>query len=504
MSNRELLNFSENLKKTSLGVRFGKTLLQNPDSINPKIVFNVMKELGFPITKDMQMSVDAAQAIVTGAAVINRVNIGDYTDYKELIKPSVTSIAALSRIANQLGMIDNKTASLLALGTDVALIFASGGLDMNAWIRVAMSIASETQRADAVALQKAQTLAVEAMKNKYQQEAKDFSQNIQDLQNGKLGFFSFLAESVDEIPLMFPNLIQQNPSFQFLRNAFPGLKFLPVGPWTFSAEASESTFWGEEKTKKFSVDVQGLAKSNQQSAVDFILQFVIYPQAANIVRFQKEWMKNQKADLFNVALFSLFDKSFYLKTEMDLMTIFSKAQVTPYEIGELDTFRTAIDTASKAVTTNFGFGLEGNRLPKAILVDADKSGNIDLISKDSQAASLIRKKFDFPITTLEQKGFIDQNFDPRNMANFLSVLDMLDLIYKDPQYENIKKQSKLLSYFDQFPKIDEFGSKFSLLMNKSVTRRVNKAARVNVQALTGIPTNKLQVLTRDGQASIFK
>lgn len=504
--NAELILFAQNLKRTSLGVKFAKTLLEKPDSINPKIVTNVMKELGFPISRDLQIGVDAAQALVTGSAVVNRINTGNYTDYKELIKPSAASIGTLTRIGNELGLVDDKTMGFINLGLDAALIFASGGLDLNAWMRVAMSVTAENARAEAEAMQIAQIRAVESLKDKYAQEGKDFAENIQLLQSGKMGLFSFLAESVDEIPIMFPNLIGKNPAFQFMRDIFPGLQFLPVGNWTFHGQASERTFWGEEKSKSYALEVQGLAKSSKESAVDYLLRFMIYPQVDIMMKFRREWLMNQKADLFNVALFALFDKSFYVKTEMDLLTTFDKAQLTPFEIGEVDTFRTAIDSTSKAVTTNFGFGLASGALPRAILMNADVSGNIDLIRKDSQAAKLIRKRFDFPLTAIEtnQRGFIDSSFDPRNLANFIACLDMLDMIYSDPQYEQIKAKSQLLKFFDQVPKLSEFKLKFSECMNRSIVRRVNKAARLNVQALTGIPANKLQPIVREGQATIFK
>lgn len=503
----QYLNFQKNLKTTAVGVSFAKRLYMNPDSITDKQALAVLKELGFPISKDLQLTVQATQAIVSGAAVVDRAqSLNSFTDYKEIVKPGTNSIAALNSVARELKLIDGETSTLLAVGLDVACIFASGGADIGAWVRVAMAVGQESMKVQATAQMEANKSLAASVQSYIKGEQDLLVKNITDLQAGKLGLFSFLAASVKDIPLLFPTVIGQNPAFEKFRDIMPGLQFLPTGPWVFQAQGSATTWYGDKKSADARYEMQGLRVAPGTSGIDYLINFIIWRQASFLMSQRREWLRRGCADIYNVALFALFEKDFYIRQEMDLLQKFVQYQVSPYEIGERETFNTAIDTNAVAVTTSFGQSLGKKALTGSQMRALDQTGNIEALRSDSQAAALIRKKFNFGPTTaeIEAKGFIDSSFDVRNIANFIAILDFLDLIYTDVRYQELKKQSTLLGHLEEIPRLNLFKAQFSDIYTSSMIRRVNRTALLNVANMSGIPLSKLQANQRAGQPTIFK
>lgn len=506
MANEDFLRFQKNLRQTALGVKFGKQLLTNPDSLSPTQITNVLKAMGLKLPEGVQLAADAAQALTTGAAAMSALETASsISDYRQVITMSANSVRTMTLVAQKMKWVDRDTAVLLSVGTDIAAIVGSAGADVGAWMRLALTVGQESMMAQAEANMLAKKAVVEKYQERVQGEIANFTQSIKDLQDGKLGVFSFLAANVGGTQILFKQAIMDNPAFKPIVDKFPGLHFLPYGDWTWWGKGSSTTFWGEEKTSKEALTVKGLAGVSPANAVDYLLAYLILPSAASYLSAREYYLARGKADLFNVALFSLFGEGMVLSSDMDLLPEFVKLQISPYDIGERNTFEGLQNTSNNyGIITNFGFAKKELDIPTDVMIAMDKSGVIAPLLKDREAKARLAQKFSFPVGPRESLSAFDTSFNWREMHNFVAVLDFMDMVYSDPAYESFKSSSKFLPYLSMLPLVNDFKGRFLELYNKSLIRRVNVAAKLNAAYFLNAPPSKIQIETRSGNSSVMK
>ena len=500
---QDFMLFQQNLRKTALGVRFGKTLLTEPDSISPQTITNVIKAMGLKIPDEVQLTADMAQVLVTGQAAIDAYQAAEtVTDYREAIQLSANSSKLFIAVGKKMDWFDQDTGSILALGTDVACIIGSGGADVGAWVRVAMNIGMESMSAQAEAEMMAKKSVIGAYQGAIKAESQNFIRTLTRLDQGEIGIFGFLVENAQGSKILFDQLITKNPSLKPLVDKIPGLHLLPMGSWTFNANATARTWWGEGKNASESITVPALVPLRGQQVVDYLLDYLVGIAANWYLGARRYYMENHKADLFNVAVLSLFEPDFTLMKSMDTLNTMVKYQISPYELGEPDAM-VSIGAENTTIQTNFGVTVKEGIFTDNEIRAMDRAGNISALKNDRNVNYQLRKRFDFPETPQERAyGF--NAFPWRKMANFIAILDFLDMVYSDPNYEAYRSKSATLANYDIFPKIGEFKERFEMVYKRSVIRRINVASRVNAAYFLGVPVSSLVEQKRPGQATIFR
>lgn len=511
MDNREFLLFQQNLRKTALGVRFGKQLLTDPDSLSAETITKVLLAMGLKLPPDVKIAADAAQALITGHAAIQAFQDAEsLTDYQSAITMSANSVQLLARVAEEMKWIDSKTASMIEIGYDVCMIVGSFGTNVGAWVRLALAIGAEEASAQAEAEFYAQKSAMDAYSKDYKVQIDNFVTTLNDLQAGKLGIFGFLAANAGKNQLVFNNVITNNPAFKPLVDRFPNLRMLPVGEWIYTGVGSGSTWWGEGKSADYKLKVPALAIMEPTAACDFLLQWLIYPSLLTYSNARNEFMRAGKADLFNVAMLALFEKDFVLKRNMPVLDMLIKYRLSPYEFGEYGVFSSIVQQ-NAAIVSNIGGVLKQEQVfTKAQLDYLDQSGDISVLRNNRLANQQMQQRFDFGELVDEQGkmgisyGFKGSYFDWRNMSNFISMLDFMDMVYTDPDFKNFSKTSTTLQQYDILPRINDFKKRFQDLYMTSMVRRVNNASLANVSYFLNAPIAKLDLNPRPNSSTVFK
>lgn len=497
---RNFLQFQQNLRRTALGVRFGRTLLTEPTSITPKQITNVLRALGADVPKELEVVPEAAQALTLGTAVVRQYQAG--ASIGSLVRPGVSAIQTLNIIGERYGLIDNRTSTQIAVAGDVALLFASGGTNVASWVRLAMAVGQESARSDAEALGQAQFRAAERASYFQRVEADKFLDSIKDLQAGKLGIFSFMVENAVACPLLYSNAITRNPAFSGLIEKFPGLNFLPKQIYNFEGEGGSVTFWGEQKTKRFTVSVEGLKQMTQDEAITTLLHAMAGPGLNLYLKARGFYLNQFKADLFNAAVLALFEPSFYLSPTTDVYSKLIQYQLTPYDLGERDTFDNAIVTTNnRAIISNFGLVSQEKPTPVERMKELDEAGDLSSLLKSKEAREIVQRRFSFSEVPFEKEF---QGYRWRDLSNFVSLLDFLDLVMLDPMYAKYREQSQSLNEIDLFPKLQQFKESYQTCFEKSVLRRINQASKYNASYFLNTPVKKLSYKISDGGPTIFK
>lgn len=471
--------------------------------MSPETITRVMREMGLNIPSEVVLARDAAQAIASGSAAVESLKTAkDASEFREAIQMSANSVRMVTSLASRMNWISAENAMFLSMGVDVACIIGSGGTDVGAWVRLAMTIGQFSVMAQAKADMQAKKSLIAEVSSAQKRQIQNFSDSIKELERGEIGIFGFLVKNAGGSPLLFNALIPENPAFAGLVNFIPGLKFLPQGPWTFEGKGASTTWWGESKKSSEKITLQGLAVRKPADAVDFLLNNLIWPNANLYMSARAQYLAQGRADIFNVALFALFEENFRLTTNMNLMPLLVQYQLSPHDIGE-DNIFSALASSNKAITTNFGVSKSESLLTTAEMQTMDLTGNIERLRDDRQAHQQIMSRFSFG--PVDNEGTtLSNGFDWRLMSNFISVLDFLDLVYSDPAYETFKRDSKTLDRYDFFPKLYDFKTRFEIAWKKSVIRRVNVASRANIAYFLGAPISQIEEFPTYGDATVFK
>lgn len=501
MSTKDYLRFQQNLKKSALGIRFGKTLLTDPKSLSTKQITGVLQAMGLQIPKDVQVAADAAQALVTGAAVINQVQAG--ADIASIIKPGAASLGTLSRIGNEAGLIDDKSATQLAVAGDLCLIFASGGADVGAWIRVGMAVMAEVAKVDAEASQKAMLEAYGKMAKETKADTDQFLDNLKELQEGKLGIFSFLVESAVDCPLVFDNVVSNNPAFAAIAEKFPGLKLFPKTSYWWQGRGGGTTWYGENREKIETVTIQGLQRMTEGDAANHLIRTTIGPAMSFYENLRSYYLSKGKIDPFKLAPLALFQEGFRMGANSNLIEKLIKLQISPYDLGERNTFAGANQIKqSYSVISSFGLTKTEVYMSDAEMDYYDRMGNLRPLLKDKYAALAINKKLnlDIPVDVTDAPSAFA--FD--DFANFIAIMDFADMIKADPKFNQLAGVSSWANSLNWVPAIEEFKWNYQRVYELSMARRVNGAALLNVANMLGTTPSKLNYKVIEGQPTIFK
>ena len=526
-SQRQLKNFADNMKKTNLGVTFAKKLFTEPNSLSPKQITLVLKSLGVNIPAEIQATAEVAQIITAGQAVNDAVQSGQtLNDIKSVTNPGFTAVRALNSIASQNGWIDEDTTSIISYGMNTTMIVASGGLNVAAWVGLAMdvaqTVASKQSEADINALKDVQNKIQSIMRP----QAKILGETFQEFQTGKIGIYGLIAKMAVETPAAWPQVITESSP---LVKMFPELMMLPTVQKTLIGRG-ESRIWGDwpwpasgsyvisEWTSQKSLEYMTLNEMTKEQAAEYFYNILLKPWMTAYSLANDEIVGRGNMSMENVAALSyLVNPSGELSATSDYVNMLLGANLTPYDFDDstLDNIASQYledvykNTPHAFVEQGISTGkISANKGFNAYSKDADiMRRKLELVQSSDSVWELVQYPYiyeklksymDFEQVSFEKDpsygGRINQKFSEqsvtawRKLHNYIAVIQMLSTFRSDSYLRNTKFAQQLLPFM---PSIESFEEKVQRLHYLSSTRSVNAIALKNIAAMLGVKPSQL-------------
>jgi len=526
---KALANFSNNLKKTNLGVKFAKTLFSEPEKLNSKAISLVMKELGLNIPKELEMTVEAAQVITAGQAISDGLATGrSMNDLNNVTKSGSQSLRIVTAIAETNGMIDQDSASVIRIGTSVAMIVASAGTDVASWVSLALELGSTTAAkqglADIHAIQNAQDL----YRARVSPQAKILGDTFKDFQEKKISIYGVIAKMAVETPDLWPQVI--NPNSPLVQN-FPELMMLPVvntsvrgvgsseiyGDWPWPASGQYVLArWEADKIINF----QTLGtKFTKDSAAQYFYELLLKPWITSYAIANDEVVSRGNMSMRNIAALSyLVNPNGEISDTDDYVNMLVGSALTPYDFGdnildqiarqfveehyrpEQKIFRESVITTGQTEKNKKWNEYQKNLdAMRARLETVKQTDDISLLVEHPYIYQKLFNYLNFEKVSFENDptlgGRINANFPEksvrawRKLHNYFAVMQMIDTFRKDSYLSQTKFAEKLLPFM---PSVDEFDQEMTRLNYISTMRNVNRLALKQIASLLNTDIKNLK------------
>lgn len=515
---REFKNFSQNLKKTSLGIRFGRQLFTDPDSLRPTTIVSVLRALGANIPREAQITADLAQMLVAGQAVARSYDEGK--SLAEIAKPSAATVALGVKVLTDIGWIEDKDGSVattIQLGAAIACLIGSSGLDWQSWVSLA-SMAYLNRAANGVEAQQIALKSIAgAVQTRLTQEQAAFGENFKLWQSGKIGLLGWIAKNALEAPIVSIQGIRDNEE---IRKKFPFLDLdaLPVvdKTWTAHAKVSDSfmgmgDFNGESRTETYSL--KGLQYLTDPDEARRYVYFLLIEPHIYGYQYANEYFKDRAFSLESAAiLYCLGANIGYLMPDLNFGKSLSDLRLSPSELGE-NVIQTSVDPLAPdpiGVFRDAAIRFNGQAVFSATkqsdysksrreILKADLSGDTDFLYQFSEVRERVKLFTQYPMIpdnfqmAIDRGGQVVQVREKwqgwRKIQGFVAALQYLELVKNDPYFFNW--ENEMLKRYDFMGNLPNFKAKVEQLSKLSLVRRINSQALGNVAYFLNTTPDKL-------------
>lgn len=549
---RNLKNFAQNLRQTNLGVNFAKKLFTQPNSINIKDALAIMKTLGLELPPEMNWTVDALQVYVSGQAV--------YTGYQNIstaregvqaaaagTKAAVDSQQALNSSVNATGaavhaltsfaqsqdLVDSDTASIVHIGTDIAMIIASFGTNVAAWVDLALQIGSIGPTKQALADYHAATNAANAYKGVVGPQSAAFQKNFLKYSNKEISIYELIVGAALDAPHIFPQLIKPGSP---LLQAFPELQLMPVvsGYFTGYGDSSISgsvplngdyiiASWHAEVNIPY-VTLKDAGKT--EVLAEYLFAALCKPWAVNYMIAGAEAKKRGNMAMNNIAVLSYLyaGETATISANEDYVKYLLASYLTPYDFNDYILENLASDYVNSKYNFNRPTYFEqaiskGNSTSLTDFDNYNKSvtdmaQRIQKVKNTSKIEHLVeigpiydklKTYMDFEETAFEKNPALflkasRYNTDVnkikawREIGNYFATLNMIEQFRKDPRLQKTRFASELEFLFGTY---DQFGNDFRRIQMLSYGRAVNYMAELNIASFVGVDKKDMVKVTPD-------
>lgn len=498
----------------------GKKLFSNQVlNMSPTAIASLLKSAGVPVTKEMVITADMAQIIVSGGAFIS--NVETASSISSYASPTAAMLQGALDVMGQMGWIDSKSplAQILMLGTDIAMVIAGGGANVLADIKLVMDIIEMGFLApDAQAYANMELSKFIQVRHRMQTDA--ISNNFKAYHEGKLSVFGLMGKVAEESP-------------DYFLNYFPdqGI-FFPPATQTFWYDSETSSGLGTTvQSAHAQTTVNTILFSDHATVQRTIWDKIVNPTLLHYKRLQDQETSLNKISVQNLALLSMmppFINQFPYK--FDATLLLKKFRLSPDDLcsGVVSDFllsKMAKENNPSPITYN-GVDFFTNSRPKVRslnrqeqkLIDADQNGRIDLLMQDKDAGHFISEwakpawiGVPFPGTlpsngkTFYTKTISDEmiTLQQRNFQNYWASLSIIEQIRNDQYFSDMRNQ---IQVYDFLTSLDDMNKRHQQLLFKVQTRGLNQMAYKNIAGFLGIDVRNLKLVRRaeNGQPAIFQ
>lgn len=519
---RSFQNFQQNMKKTALGVKFGKKLFTDPHSLKEETIAQAFKALGLKIPEEVKLTIEMAQLISTGQAAIDTYNTA--SDMAQIADMSSGMVSSFVSIASRAGWIEDKdgdVATTVTFLADVAALIGSCGADARAWASLAMSGYVQNEKNKMIAQNLAQKGVYEGIQNYLRPQQVAFGNNLKELQEKKIGILGFITKNAMQAPSIFAvqfkdqNFLKGLP--EGLRN---GLIAIPTYDVRFEARATASkSFIGMgdffEQSATASQVIQTIGKiDNPDLAREFIFSYLIEPNIYSYYVANEYFKRKDNITIENLSIaYGLGCPIDFISDKKDYSFIYEYLGVSPSEMNQfqaiqyIDSLKYQYDLKTSKVFNDLGIDYGGylnrplvkkdpNEDRKKLLINnasliksLDQYGRVSELVKIREIKEVLSKSGYFePIPGIEETSSIDRGgkvvktLKPfgnwRKIQNYVVSLQYLELVQNDPYY--YKWESERFKKYEFYKTFDLYQQRVDEIFKLNFIRSINKNALGNV------------------------
>ena len=526
---KDFKKFADNLRKTALGVRFTKTIFTNPSSISAKQATQVLKTLGYKIPEGVEVAVDAAQIITSGQAAIEGYQAATTAnEINASVNAGASATRALTSIAEDQNLIDSDSASLIKISTSVAMIVASGGTDVKAWVSLCLDLASVGAGKQALANYEAIMNAQEKYRGRITPQAKILGDTFKDFQEKKISIYGVIAKMAVETPDVWPQVI--NPQSE-LAKVFPDLLMIPVVNTSVSGKG-DASLWGDypwpakgryviqQFTASKSISFQTIGKNfTKEESAETFFELLIKPWVTCYAVANEEITAQGNMSMSNIAALSyMFNPSGEISDRDNYVNMLIGSCLTPYDFGDpileniadqfLDDYYKGKDITFKEQAVSFKQSSQNKLFTqhqmdleemRRKLLRVQQNDDIVELAQYPYIYKKLQSYMDFQQVSFEKDpsmgGKLTQKFSTqdvrawRKLHNYIAVINMIDTFRRDSYLSQTRFAQNLLPFM---PSVDHFQKTVDRINFLSTGRAINRLAKANIASFVGTTTDKLK------------
>lgn len=540
------LEFQKNLRRTAFGIKFARALFTGGNkSLSQKFIREGFKQLGLEIPKEVEITLDAAQAITAGVAMVDAIEAYQtFDDAKNVVQLGTDSLASTVRVAQALGWVDSNSqeVQMIRTATNVAMIIGSGGTDVKSWISLALDFYSWEAQAGMRAQQLANGWLADNLRARINPQAKAAAQVLKEFQEGKISSFAFVGKMAEASPDLWPQFF---PQFG---------KWAPVYTTEMQVSAQVRTWYGATQGASARHVWQTIAGYTPTMIRDFVFFYLAEPTLYPFYVANDAYRGQNKASLVQMAVLSVLTGFDFIAPHEDYTKLLIANELTLSDFENprilqyledlqdpLKKYRLAAVTIdgkpqySKAVMEKYGpeISLYQNR---DILESLERAGRIDVISKVPQLRKVLKDTMTFPAIDVNQAygawnetglvnygrgGETDREQSSlrvagaglawRKVRNYFAALGMIEELRKDEYFNTAEYKdttanayivgdivfgARTIQTYDFLGTVDAFESLHREISFKSTIRKINTLALGNVAYFLGTTPDKLVRVNR--------
>lgn len=263
------LKFQNDLKRTQFGVRFARALLTGGNqALSQKFIREGFKALGLDIPEGVEITLDAAQMIVSGSATIDAVQAYEsFDDIRSITRPGAVTLSSAMQVFEALGWMkkDSDEAQIIRTAINVAAIVSSFGLDVKAWIALALDVTGFEAKNAANAKRVAYEGLSRVVNSRIAPQATAAASVLKDFQEKKMSAFAFVGRMAEAAPDLWPQYFPQ----------FSG--WAPVYNQTIYVRGESRTWYGSSSSHTAGYAFQSVSGWDQNQIKEFIFRYLAEP-----------------------------------------------------------------------------------------------------------------------------------------------------------------------------------------------------------------------------------
>ena len=554
------LRLQNDLKRTAFGIKFARALFTGGNgALSETFLREGFKQLGLEIPKGVELTLTTAQAIAAGSALVEQIELYDgLDDLRSVTDAGIATVKLASKVFESIGWLKKNSdeAQIIRTGVNVATLIASCGMNVQAWISLALDFTSFEALNAIKAKQIAQEDLITRVQAMVNPQAKAAADVLKAYQEKEMSTFAFVGRMAESAPDLWPQYFPQ----------FAG--WAPVREWRTWTTAEKRTWYGSSSGEQRAEYVwKSLAGYSKEQIKAFIFMNLAEPTLFPFYMANEEYANQNKCSLQTLALISTMVTGFDFINTSDLSPLLFQNQMTlsdfeqPMILKYLDelknphqTKRTAgiIVGGSSEYMSASEKNLEKMRTfvwdHREILEAADRMGRIDLLWRIPEMRKVMSEAMTYPAITPNRaygiwneasyvkrgRGgdltteqitmrFAGPGAGWRSPRNYFAALALIDQLRSDeyfmgwtaPPVIGLDKDGdgvftaitsdRDIGTYDFLGTVEEFERRHRELTFKMTVRKVNTLALGNVAYYLGTTPDKLLRMNREkvGEAAVY-
>lgn len=213
-------------RKTNAGLTLGRALFDPSKQfgLQPTQIANLLRQAGIPVSPGTQVTADVAQIIMSGGVISNNISTG--ASVQAIMAPSINILNASLNLMEVTGLLDPKEPAIqgIQMATDLALVMATGGLNVLADISLVFDVVGAIFSAfsnppdirpqlSAYASNVANMKLSNWFNGRENQQQNALATQFQDYQHNKISCFTMILNVAKQSPDLFDSYFPQIGKF---------------------------------------------------------------------------------------------------------------------------------------------------------------------------------------------------------------------------------------------------------------------------------------------------